>query len=136
MLYFCRGDKPRELDSADEDSVVTGKQSHQSEPKGRILLFPARSSLRKGRSHFFQARKVPGDDAAAIGDLSHFEQGNETDDYPRRMAVNALAFGFIVMLTLAGLWIAEAMAVLQKNEDCALSGRRNCADLGLAARER
>ncbi|MEX0841431.1 MAG: hypothetical protein WD039_03995 [Xanthobacteraceae bacterium] len=40
------------------------------------------------------------------------------------------------MLTLAGVWIAETMALWQKNQDCAFSGRRNCVDIGAQIRER
>jgi hypothetical protein len=113
---------------------VTSEQADQNEANGRVIFFPRRSWQRKRRA--FATRRRPGNDPATVGDLSHFEQGDGIDDYARRMVVNALAFAFIVMLTVAGLWIAERMAQLRKNEDCALSGRRDCADLGLAAHQR
>lgn len=114
---------------------MTAKQPQQSEGPGRIIFFPARSSLRKrkGRHRSVDSHR---DELAAIGDLSEYEHRNSADDYPRRMMLNAAAFIFIVMLTAAGLWLADNMALLRKNQDCALSGRVNCADLGLPARHR
>ena len=42
------------------------------------------------------------------------------------MIVNAAAFVFVIALIGAGLWLADTMAQLRRNQDCALSGRRNC----------
>ena len=115
---------------------MAAKQSHRSETTGRIVLFPPRSSLRKGKARHPGAGKNHGEERAAIGDLSEYERSNQADDYPRRMIINAIAFAFILMLTIAGVWLAETMAMLQKNQDCALSGRRNCMDIGAELRDR
>ena len=45
------------------------------------------------------------------------------------MIINAAAFAFIVVLTLAGIWLAEQFALLQKNQDCVVSGRKHCTDV-------
>ena len=63
---------------------------------------------------------------AAIADLAKFERGNEPDDYRHRMLVNAAAFLFVLGLIGAGLWLAETMAELRRNQDCVLAGHRNC----------
>ncbi len=42
------------------------------------------------------------------------------------MIVNVVAFIFVIALIGAGLWIAETMADMRKNQDCVLSGRRGC----------
>ena len=104
-------------------------KNQQSEPKGRILRFVPRPSLRKGKGRQLIAWRDLGDEKTDVGDLSEYERRDGGDDYPRRMFINAVAFAFILLLTLAGVWLAETMAMLQKNQDCALSGRRNCADL-------
>ncbi len=132
MLCFCQSGP---IDAALQGDTVTSELRDKTEPRGRVIFFPKRSALRKGRPNFSRPQSA-GDDSAAIGDLSQFERGTGGDDYARRMIINALAFGFIVMLTIAGLWIAESIALLRKNEDCALSGRRDCADLGLNAQQR
>jgi hypothetical protein len=62
-----------------------------------------------------------------VEDLSKYEQGPEVDDYRHRMIVNLAAFVFVLALIGAGLWLADTMARMRKNQDCVLSGRRNCS---------
>jgi hypothetical protein len=40
-----------------------------------------------------------------------------------------VAFVFVAALIAAGLWLADTMAEMRKNQDCVLSGRRNCAPI-------
>jgi hypothetical protein len=42
------------------------------------------------------------------------------------MIVNLAAVVVIALLIGAGLWIANTMAAMRKNQDCVLSGRRGC----------
>ena len=42
------------------------------------------------------------------------------------MMTNSLAFVFLVLLIIGGIWIADTMAAIRKNQDCVLSGRRGC----------
>jgi hypothetical protein len=62
----------------------------------------------------------------AIGDLAKYERSESTDDYRHRMVVNVVAFVFVIGLIAAGLWLADTMAAMRKNQDCVLSGRRGC----------
>jgi hypothetical protein len=71
-----------------------------------------------------------------VDDLGKYERGGETDDERHRMLTNLAAAGFTGLLIMAGLWIATTMADLRKNQDCVLSGRRNCADLLLPGPQR
>ena len=59
-------------------------------------------------------------------DLSQYERSEEPDDYRHRMWVNLAALIVVALLIGAGLWIANTMAAMQKNQDCVLSGRRGC----------
>lgn len=59
-------------------------------------------------------------------DLAKFEHGEGVDDYRHRMTVNIIAFVFVVGLIGAGLWLADTMARMRKDQDCVLSGRRGC----------
>ena len=61
-----------------------------------------------------------------VEDLAKYERAGGSDDYRHRMAINAAALLFVVGLIAAGLWIAETMAAMRKNQDCVLSGRRGC----------
>jgi hypothetical protein len=42
------------------------------------------------------------------------------------MMANGAAAAITVALILAGLWIADALSTMRKNQDCVLSGRRGC----------
>jgi hypothetical protein len=61
-----------------------------------------------------------------IADLGKYERGEDGDDYRHRMIVNAAAFAFVLLLIAAGLWLADTMAQMRKDQDCVLSGRRGC----------
>jgi hypothetical protein len=71
-------------------------------------------------------------DPPVVPDLAAFERTPERDDYVHRMIVNALALVFTVALTAAGIWLADSMASLRKNQDCALIGRADCAHVNVA----
>lgn len=49
------------------------------------------------------------------------------DDYRHRMLTNLAAFVFAAVLTAAGIWLAIGIADLRRTQDCALTGRLNCA---------
>jgi hypothetical protein len=61
-----------------------------------------------------------------VEDLTKYERGESSDDYRHRMIVNVVAFAFVIGLIAAGLWLADTMAAMRKNQDCVLSGRRGC----------
>ncbi|MTW15415.1 hypothetical protein GJ689_04240 [Rhodoplanes serenus] len=67
-----------------------------------------------------------------VPDLGRYGHGDEPDDERRRLVANLLAAMLLAALTAAGLWIASTMADLRKDQDCVLSGRRNCAGLPAA----
>jgi hypothetical protein len=94
--------------------------SPPSEPKGQILKFRARGSL--------FARPVP---RPPVDDLKKYEAApdSEPDDYRHRMIMNGLGLLVTVLLVVAGVWIADVMAKMRKDQDCVLSGRRNCTPI-------
>ena len=61
-----------------------------------------------------------------VEDLTKYERSDGTDDYRHRMIVNFAAFFLVVVLIGVGIWIADTMAAMRKNQDCVLSGRRGC----------
>jgi hypothetical protein len=42
------------------------------------------------------------------------------------MVTNAIAFVFVSMLVLGALWLTDSLAIMRKNQDCVLSGKRGC----------
>jgi hypothetical protein len=87
------------------------------EPGALILSF------RRG-----QAPRRPGQPGPAPG-LDKYERDNQPDDYRHRTLVNLAAFAFLILLVAAGYWLADTMASMRKDQDCVLSGRRNCSTL-------
>ena len=69
------------------------------------------------------AQRPPADD------LAKYAHSGESDDYRHRMIVNVVGFLFVIALIGAGLWLADTMAQLRRNQDCVMSGRRNCAPI-------
>jgi hypothetical protein len=82
------------------------------------------SATETGRILRFRHRRS--DELTGPEDLSRYERGGEPDDYRHRMLVNAAALVVVALLIAAGLWIANTMTAMQKNQDCVLSGRRGC----------
>jgi hypothetical protein len=107
---------------------VPAQKEAKEQETGRIVMFPTRASPGKGMARQQEAGETTPDDAE-VGDLRKYEHNAEPDDYTRRMVINVIAFAFIVMLTLAGIWIADQLALLSKHQDCVFFGRKNCTDV-------
>jgi hypothetical protein len=79
-------------------------------------------SFRRGQANPRQS-VVPAD---PVEDLAKYERSEGADDYRHRMIVNVVAFLFVIGLIGAGIWLADTMARMRKDQDCVLSGRRGC----------
>ena len=87
-----------------------------SEPERRILPFRQRGSM--------FARNVP---QPPVPDLEKYERApDEPDDFRHRMTMNALGLAVTVALIVTGIWIADVMAHMRKDQDCVLIGRSGC----------
>lgn len=102
----------------------------QTSTDHRVVNFreAATSRARDARdeAHPAEHRSRPSAQQSPVAGLVKFEQAPEQDDYRHRMITNGLALIFIVLLVIAGVWIADTMAAMRKNQDCVLSGRRGC----------
>ena len=99
-----------------------------SDPDHRVLKFRPRGSL------FVRNPPPP----SPVEDLGKYERAepDAPDDYRHRMIVNGAAVVVTVLLVAGGIWIANSMAQYRKNQDCVLSGRRNCTPIEIAAEPR
>jgi hypothetical protein len=68
--------------------------------------------------------------------LAKYEGGEADDNYRHRMLVNFAALAVTVALASAGIWLAIQIAEMRKNQDCYLSGRRNCTPIDVKVLER
>ena len=84
------------------------------EKEQRVIKF------RRGRTSAQSSAPSP------VEDLTKYERNEGADDYRHRMIVNVAAFFVVVALIAAGIWLADTMAAMRKNQDCVLSGRRGC----------
>lgn len=99
--------------------------SHAPQPeeeRGRVLPFQ-----RHGRARPLVQPRAQ--DESPVEGVGKYARGEEPDNYRQRMINNALAFAFCVVLVVIGVWLATVIAEMRKNQDCVLSGRRNCANV-------
>ena len=61
--------------------------------------------------------------------LAKYERSGGEDDYRHRMIMNVATLAFTILLATAGAWLAVTIADMRKNQDCYLSGRRNCTPI-------
>jgi hypothetical protein len=112
---------------------VPKQQQRRDSNAGRIVLFPARHSRAKQKAWQEKIGRSDLQETEVAG-LRQYEQNAEPDDYPHRMMVNLAAFALILVLTLAGIWLAEQLALLRKHQDCAFTGRKNCGEMEVRGR--
>jgi hypothetical protein len=75
----------------------------------------------------FRRRPTPAPAPPPVAGLDRYQRpAGEDDDYRHRMLVNAAAFVFVAALIGAGIWLADTMAQMRRNQDCVLAGHRNC----------
>jgi hypothetical protein len=98
--------------------MPTNKPSLPDE-RPRVVDFRRRGAA-AGRARARPSQPSP------VEDLAKYERSEEPDDYRHRMLINAAALLFVAALGAAGLWIADTMAEMRKNQDCVLSGRSGC----------
>lgn len=70
-------------------------------------------------------------DDGLLDDLSRYEQEREDEpvNYARRMLMNAIAIAVVGVLIGVGVWLADTIALMERDQDCVLQGRRNCAPI-------
>jgi hypothetical protein len=109
---------------------------HQ-EGTGRILRFRSRAPATSGvpRLRAGGTPLVPG--RSPVEGIGKYERpGPDHDDYRHRMTVNAFAFVVLLLLVVAGVWLAIKIAELRRDQDCVLAGRRNCAQISITGNAR
>jgi len=117
-------------------AMKTEQQKQQRDPRsdrsGVIVPFPVRKPVNaqtpaKPTFSNLSTGTLTGDKPPVDGIDKYAKRGPDQDDYAHRMKMNALAVVLLTALVAGGVWIVDVMAQQRKNQDCVLSGRRNCA---------
>jgi hypothetical protein len=108
-------------------AVIERPDARDAGPFGQILKFEPR---RPGKSALASATRHPVED-----DLDYFAQfeqeQDEPIDYRHRMIMNLIALTILISLVGLGVWIADTISDLQRDQDCLMQGRSNCAPIEL-----
>jgi hypothetical protein len=101
---------------------------------GQVLQFPRRPGLAPSAARGSADPAAIDSDAEDADDLARYEQEqDEPIDYRQRMLMNAIASAIVVLLIGAGVWIADTIAAMDRDQDCVMQGRGNCAPLEASA---
>ncbi len=116
---------------------MAAKRSAGADDDHQVLPFRGRNTAVHS-GHGWRAPSRAGQAAPPrVKGLAQYEGGDDSEDnYRHRMIINLLALLVIVILSIAGVWLAIQIADLRKNQDCALSGRRNCMPIDVKTLER
>lgn len=107
-------------------AVIERPDPRDAGPFGQILKFEPR---RRGEPSLASATPQPVDD---VDDFARFEQEqDEPIDYRHRMIMNLIALAILTSLVGLGVWIADTISDLQRDQDCLMQGRSNCAPIEL-----
>jgi hypothetical protein len=115
---------------------VTPDRSKATDEDHRVIPFRPRGATPNAGQGW---RWPPHDSKPAVPPvqgLAKYEGGEIDDNYRHRMVVNFAALAFTVALASAGIWLAIQIAEMRKNQDCYLSGRRNCTPIDVKVLER
>ncbi len=118
------------------DENVTPDHSKATDDDRRILPFRPRGAGANGKLGWRLGPGASPPPAPPVEGLAKYEGGEHDDNYRHRMIVNLAALLFTVALATAGMWLVLQIADMRKNQDCVLSGRRNCTPIDVKALER
>jgi hypothetical protein len=103
---------------------MKSQEPERDEERGRVVMFrPRVPPARNDNVRPFETpRRSP------VNDLSQYARGDD-DNYRHRMINNVLAFLVLVVIVYCGIWLANTMAQMRRDQDCVLTGRTNCAQI-------
>ena len=117
---------------------MTTERSTRADDDHQVLPFrPRNAAANAGHGSQWPLRAGKPAESSPVKDLTKYEGGNDSEDnYRHRMKVNLAALLVTVALSIAGVWLAVQIAEMRKNQDCVLSGRRNCMPIDVKTLER
>jgi hypothetical protein len=76
-------------------------------------------------------------DESDVDDLARYEEvrdeqdAEEIIDYRQRTFMNVIAVVVVTLLVGTGVWLADTIADMERDQDCVMQGRVNCAPIEL-----
>src|ERR1700760_2525536 len=101
--------------------VAPQRPAPRPEEFGQVLQFPRRPGLAPPTAGPTSSADpaVIDSDAEDADDLACYEEEqDEPIDYRQRMLMNAIAGAIVVLLIGAGVWIADTIAGMERDQDC------------------
>ena len=112
------------------------KATDKATDDDRVVPFRPRGAAASGGPRWRWSLHASQPTVPPVEGLAKYEGGEHDDNYRHRMMVNLAALAFTVVLSIAGVWLVIQLADLRKNQDCFLSGRRNCTPIDIKTLER
>jgi len=114
--------------------LVHNRPDRHDTALGQVLRFPRRPT------EPLPLRVVPSDDGTIEPDGEFVQYEQDHDDvavnYRHRALMNVIALVIVTVLVGAGVWIADTIAAIQRDQDCVIQGRSNCAPVELPLTKR
>jgi hypothetical protein len=110
-------------------AAIPRPDPREADDFGQVVPF-----RRPGRTPLLRPASSAGAD---VDHLARFEQNREEPepeefiDYRQRMFMNVVALVVVTLLVTAGVWLADTIAGMERDQDCVMQGRANCAPIEL-----
>ncbi len=105
--------------------------AHQADAFGQVLPFrrPGQAPTAPPETHpIDQEGERP--DIDLPDDFAQYEQDqDEVINYRQRMLMNVIAVAVLAFLISAGVWLADTIGAMERDQDCMMQGRVNCAPI-------
>ena len=125
ILPFMRDGSPKLVhELADPEVTQHTAQVLQFRPRGRSAERPVTGSPSLLNEHVDHESKL-------LQDLARYERDAEDEpiNYRHRMFMNVIAVVIVTVLVGIGVWLADTIAQMERDQDCVLQGRQNCAPI-------
>ena len=113
-----------------EDGGMTSNSPDQPDRvTARILRFERPAALR-GRTPFAASSVGVKPHLSPVEDVEKYiYRAGDPEDERQRMITNAAASLVLITLIICGVWLTDIIIGMRDSQDCALSGRTNCAPI-------
>jgi hypothetical protein len=102
---------------------------------GQVLPFrrPGQAPLSPAATRAASAADADQRDDDRSDDFAQFEQDQDEEivDYRQRALMNVIALAVVAFLVSAGVWLADTIADMERDQDCMMQGRVNCVPIEL-----